>query len=82
MLRLRKNTVCRSHFFDAGGEVAKAYGSLGGFFPIRYAKRHTFIIDPDGRIAQVWRKVDPAAHSNELLEALNALRQNWQGASR
>jgi peroxiredoxin Q/BCP len=60
---------------DPGGKVAKAYGSLGGFGPIRYAKRHTFIIDPGGRIAQVWRKVKPAEHSRELLEALSALRQ-------
>jgi peroxiredoxin Q/BCP len=59
---------------DTGGKVAKAYGSLGGFGPIRYARRHTFIIDPDGRIARVWRKVNPAVHSSELLEAFNALR--------
>lgn len=61
---------------DSGGEIAKAYGSLGGFGPIRYAKRHTFIIDPDGRIAKVWRKVNPAEHSRELLVALNALRSD------
>ncbi|VAW72883.1 Thiol peroxidase, Bcp-type [hydrothermal vent metagenome] len=61
---------------DSGGKVAKAYGSLGGFGPIRYAKRHTFIIAPDGRIARVWRKVSPASHGSELLEALNDLRQD------
>jgi len=61
---------------DVDGKVAKAYGSLGGFGPVRYAKRHTFIIDPDGRIARVWRKVSPADHSRELLEALSALRQD------
>ncbi len=60
---------------DPDGKVAKAYGSLGGFGPIRYAKRHTFIIDPEGRIARVWRKVRPAEHSRELLQALNDLRQ-------
>jgi len=60
---------------DVGGKVAKAYGSLGGFGPIRYAKRHTFIIDPQGRIARVWRKVSPAGHADELLNALTALRQ-------
>jgi peroxiredoxin Q/BCP len=60
---------------DNEGKVAKAYGSLGGFGPIRYAKRHTFIIDPDGRIARVWRKVKPSEHSSQLLEALRALRQ-------
>jgi len=61
---------------DVDGEVAKAYGSLGGFGPIRYAKRHTFIIDPDGRIARLWRKVKPADHGSELLEALSELRQD------
>jgi peroxiredoxin Q/BCP len=61
---------------DTGGTVAKAYGSLGGFGPVRYAKRHTFIIDPEGRIARAWRKVSPAAHGSELLEALSALQQD------
>lgn len=61
---------------DSGGKVAKAYGALGGFGPLRYAKRHTFIIGPDGRIARVWRKVNPSAHGGELLEALSTLQQN------
>jgi len=61
---------------DTGGKVAKAYGSLGGFGPVRYAKRHTFIIGPDGLIARVWRKVNPANHGGELLEALSDLRRN------
>ena len=61
---------------DVGGKVAKAYGSLGGFGPVRYAKRHTFIVDPEGRIARVWRKVKPADHGSELLEALSTLRQD------
>ncbi len=60
---------------DPGGKIAGAYGSLGGFGPIRYAKRHTFIINPDGRVARIWRKVKPAEHSGELLEALSELRQ-------
>ena len=66
---------------DIDGKVAKAYGSLGGFGPVRYAKRHTFIIDPDGRIAQVWRKVSPATHGTELLEALSVLRQDQSADS-
>jgi peroxiredoxin Q/BCP len=61
---------------DSGGKVAKAYGALGGFGPIRYARRHTFIIDPDGRIAQVWRKVNPSVHSSKLLKALSVLQQD------
>jgi thioredoxin-dependent peroxiredoxin len=33
-------------------------------------ERTTFVIDPDGRVAQVLRKVKPAAHDQLVLEAL------------
>lgn len=34
--------------------------------------RTTFLIDPDGRVARVWRKVTPRGHAAEVLEALDA----------
>jgi peroxiredoxin Q/BCP len=37
-------------------------------------ERTTFVIDPDGRVAQVLRKVKPAAHDELLLEALEQAR--------
>lgn len=33
-------------------------------------ERSTFVIDPDGRVAQVLRKVKPAEHDKLVLEAL------------
>ncbi|WP_234554151.1 thioredoxin-dependent thiol peroxidase [Thermus caliditerrae] len=36
--------------------------------------RQTFLIDPEGRIVKVWRKVSPEGHAEEVAEALKALR--------
>jgi peroxiredoxin Q/BCP len=37
------------------------------------AARHTFLIDPQGKIARVYADVKPASHSQEVLAALDAL---------
>ena len=49
--------------------VAK-YGSLGNYMGLKIAKRNTFLIDPDGKVAKVWTGVDPANHSTEVLATL------------
>lgn len=44
--------------------------------PVRlgtFAARHTFLIDRDGRVAQIWRDVDPGVHANEVITAIAAL---------
>ncbi|MEJ2455863.1 MAG: peroxiredoxin [Candidatus Thiodiazotropha sp.] len=58
---------------DAGGQVARNFGSLWQLGPIKFAKRHSFIIDPEGRIAHIYREVDPKHHSDEVIEQLRAL---------
>jgi peroxiredoxin Q/BCP len=58
---------------DADGEVAIRYGSLWQLGPIKFAKRHSFIIDPDGRIAHIYRDVNPKTHSDEVVARLQAL---------
>ena len=60
---------------DAGGIVAKQYGALWSLGPIKYAKRHTFIIDPTGTIARIYRDVKPEAHSQQVIEDIDALRR-------
>ena len=35
-------------------------------------RRSTFLIDPDGKVAKVMPKVDPASHADEVLSALPA----------
>ncbi len=38
------------------------------------AKRRTYVIDPDGRIARAYRVSDIAGHAEEVLQDLEALR--------
>lgn len=59
---------------DAGGQVATAYGCYGlkKFMGKEYMgiTRTTFIIDPDGRIEKVYKKVKPESHAEEVLADL------------
>jgi peroxiredoxin Q/BCP len=54
---------------DTDKKVVDEYGSLS---PNGVALRNTFLIDPTGKIVQVWTKVSPAKHSEEVLAALAA----------
>ena len=65
---------------DTDGNVARAYGSLWSIGPLRIAKRHTFVIDPEGRVARIYRNVKPAEHSRELQQDLKALQKGPAGA--
>ena len=55
---------------DPDHKVVSAYGSLGGFAGITIANRNTFLIDPQGKIAQVWVKVNPNTSASDVLAAL------------
>ncbi len=59
---------------DADGKVAASYGSYGlkKFMGKEYMGvfRHTFVIAPDGTIAQIYRKVKPDAHATQVLQGL------------
>lgn len=54
---------------DQTGQVSKAYGSWLNFISLR----HTFIIDPEGILREVFLKVTPAIHSQEVLSRLEEL---------
>jgi peroxiredoxin Q/BCP len=60
---------------DNDGTVAKAYGSLWSVGPIKFAKRHTFIVDPQGKIARVYRDVKPQEHSRQIIDDVKRLQQ-------
>jgi peroxiredoxin Q/BCP len=62
---------------DTEGHVAKQYGALRSLALFRFARRHTFILDPQGKIAKIYREVDPEIHSQEVITDLKAL----QGAT-
>ena len=55
---------------DPEHKVVEAYGSLGNYMGIKIANRHTFLIDPQGKIVRVWTKVEVQHHSEEVLAAL------------
>ncbi len=59
---------------DTHRNTAAAYGSLFALGPLAFARRHSFIIDPQGRVARVYRDVDPQEHAHEILADLEALR--------
>lgn len=58
---------------DADGSVARRYGALWSLGFVKFARRHTFIIDPDGRIAKIYRSVDPDTHSRQVIDDLKTL---------
>jgi peroxiredoxin Q/BCP len=55
---------------DPDHKVVSAYGSLGGFAGITMANRNTFLINPQGKIAQEWVKVNPNTAASDVLAAL------------
>ena len=60
---------------DGDGHTAAAYGSLLDLGIVRFARRRTFVIAPDGRIAAHFEHVDPARHAEEVRDRLLALRR-------
>ncbi|MHB8535015.1 MAG: peroxiredoxin [Sulfuricaulis sp.] len=58
---------------DTDGKIARQYGVLWSFGPIRFARRRTFIVGPQGKIEKIYRKVNPDTHSREVIEELSRL---------
>ena len=58
---------------DEDGKVAKQYDALLNLGLISFTKRHSFIIDPQGKIARIYRNVNPQKHVAEILEELKKL---------
>lgn len=63
---------------DPKKEAILAYGAWGkkNLYGKEYegVLRQTLLIDPEGRIAKVWRKVSPEGHAEEVAKALEVLR--------
>jgi peroxiredoxin Q/BCP len=60
---------------DTDAKVSEQYGSIMEYNGKQYSARNTFIIDPQGKIAKVFVKVNPPAHSEEVLAALATLQK-------
>jgi peroxiredoxin Q/BCP len=60
---------------DSDHKVSKAYGSLTDMAVVKFSARHSFLIDPSGKIAKVYTDVNPASHSEEVLSDLAILQK-------
>ncbi len=60
---------------DPGGKVAQKYDSLRNLIVFKIAKRHSFIIDPQGRLVKIYRNVNPKTHVAEILKDLQKLQK-------
>lgn len=59
---------------DSGKQVARDYGVLHRMLGVmELARRETFIVDPQGRIAKHYREVQPGSHSRQVLADIKAL---------
>lgn len=66
---------------DSRRQVAARYGVLTSFLGLfHYARRETFLINPQGRIAKHYRDVDPKANAGRVLADLKRLMQAAAGA--
>jgi peroxiredoxin Q/BCP len=60
---------------DQDAAVARSYGALSDLLVVKYAKRYTFLIDPQGKIAKIYLQVDTSRHSKEIVDDLTRLVQ-------
>lgn len=62
---------------DSSGSMSRLYDSLFKLGPIKFCKRHSFIINPEGKVAKTYYKVKPSSHSQEVLADLKVLQANF-----
>uniref|UniRef100_A0A7V4XTU3 thioredoxin-dependent peroxiredoxin n=1 Tax=Acidobacterium capsulatum TaxID=33075 RepID=A0A7V4XTU3_9BACT len=55
---------------DHKAQVSRDYGVLGNYMGFKIDHRVTFLINPQGNIVKVWRKVSPSGHSEQVLAEL------------
>ena len=65
---------------DTGHTVTDSYGSLTNLGLVKFAARHTFLIDPAGKVAKAYTAVDPLKHSVEVLAELDRLQKKLPAA--
>ena len=64
---------------DRDGAVAARYGSLVNLGLWKFARRNTFLIDPQGRIARVYRNAQPAQNAADVIADLRRFEKGVNG---
>ena len=58
---------------DRDGAVAARYGSLRDFGVLRFARRNTFLVDPQGKVAKVYVGVNAGRNAQEVSDDLKSM---------
>jgi thioredoxin-dependent peroxiredoxin len=58
---------------DTHHQVSEKYDSVTNLGVVKLSARHTFLIDPSGKVRKVWTDVDVKKHSDEVLAAIDDL---------
>ena len=65
---------------DSDKAVSRSFGVLKTYMGVmEMARRDTFIVDPQGRIAKHYESVDPEGHSEVVLKDIKALKAKSPG---
>jgi len=76
----KKHSLPFSLLADSTRQTARDYGVLHRALGVmEVARRETFLIDPQGRIAKHYRSVDPRGHSQLVLADIKALQARPKG---
>lgn len=65
---------------DRDGEVAASYGALLNLGIVKFARRYTFLINPQGNISKIYLKVDTSRHSGEIIQDLDTLTRSYNAS--
>lgn len=69
----QKHTLPFDLLSDPDGKVSAQYDSLRDLLVFKMAKRHSFIINPEGKLVKIYQDVDPQTHVHEVLKDLKQL---------
>ena len=58
---------------DKSTETAARYGALMDLWLIKFARRYTFLIDPQGNIKKMYLSVETSRHSKQIIADLKKL---------
>ena len=68
-----KDTFSFKLLADPDHKVVDTYGvPVSTHGDMKFANRETFLISPDGKVVKVWEKVNPTAHSAEVMAEITA----------
>ena len=62
---------------DEDGKLATQYG-IGSYAVIGMLKRESVLISPNGKIAKIYKEVDPETHSKQVLQDIEGLQGGLQ----